>query len=137
MQFFKCRFPCRADNAAYPHDGPADKRRYRHDRRADSQCLPRHCYTMYYPKPLIPRCNSDTGCLKWRKTRTHLSFPECVGETTTFGRPKATARPHTFCQVLDNHHCNISTEIFRPKRDLQNRYVAKKFLNGTSWPFRR
>ena len=33
------RFPCRADNAAYPHDGRADKRRYRHDRRADSQCL--------------------------------------------------------------------------------------------------
>ena len=36
---FGCRFPCRADNAAYPHDGRADKRRYRHDRRADSQCL--------------------------------------------------------------------------------------------------
>ena len=35
---FGCRFPCRADNAAYPHDGRADKRRYRHDRRADSQC---------------------------------------------------------------------------------------------------
>ena len=32
------RFPCRADNAAYLHDGRADKRRYRHDRRADSQC---------------------------------------------------------------------------------------------------
>ena len=31
-------FPCRADNAAYPHDGRADKRCYRHDRRADSQC---------------------------------------------------------------------------------------------------
>ena len=41
---FGCRFPCRADNAAYPHDGRADKRRYRHDRRADSQChvLPRN-----------------------------------------------------------------------------------------------
>ena len=36
---FGCRFPCRADNAAYPHDGRADKRRYRHDRRADSHCL--------------------------------------------------------------------------------------------------
>ena len=35
---FEYRFPCRADNAAYPHDGRADKRRYRHDRRADSQC---------------------------------------------------------------------------------------------------
>ena len=37
-QKFGYRFPCRADNAAYPHDGRADKRRYRHDRRADSQC---------------------------------------------------------------------------------------------------
>ena len=36
---FGYRFPCRADNAAYPHDGRADKRRYRHDRLADSQCL--------------------------------------------------------------------------------------------------
>ena len=27
------------DNDAYPHDGRADKRRYWHDRRADSQCL--------------------------------------------------------------------------------------------------
>ena len=35
---FGYRFPCRADNAAYPHDGRADKRCYRHDRRADSQC---------------------------------------------------------------------------------------------------
>ena len=26
------------DNAAYPHDGRADKRHYRHDRREDSQC---------------------------------------------------------------------------------------------------
>ena len=35
---YEYRFSCRADNAAYPHDGRADKRRYRHDRRADSQC---------------------------------------------------------------------------------------------------
>ena len=35
---FGYRFPCRADNAAYPHDGRADKQRYRHDRRTDSQC---------------------------------------------------------------------------------------------------
>ena len=45
---FGCRFPCRADNAAYPHDGRADKRRYRHDRRADSQCRIKEgcCVTM-------------------------------------------------------------------------------------------
>ena len=35
---FKNLFSCRADNAAYPHDGRADKRHYQHDRRADSQC---------------------------------------------------------------------------------------------------
>ena len=35
---FRYQFPCRADNAAYSHDGRADKRGYRHDRRVDSQC---------------------------------------------------------------------------------------------------
>ena len=46
---FGYRFPCRADNAAYPHDGRADKRRYRHDRRADSQCH----HTQWFILPVI------------------------------------------------------------------------------------
>ena len=35
---FGYRFPCRADTAAYPFDGRADKWRYRHDCPVDSQC---------------------------------------------------------------------------------------------------
>ena len=31
-------YSCRADNAAYPHNGHADKRRYRHNCQSDSQC---------------------------------------------------------------------------------------------------
>ena len=37
---FDCRFPCPADNTTSPDDGRADKRRYWHDCRANSLCLP-------------------------------------------------------------------------------------------------
>ena len=52
---FGCRFPRRADNAAYPHDGRADKRRYRHDRRADSQC---QVFSVYFPCGIKKVCIS-------------------------------------------------------------------------------
>ena len=42
--------------------------------------------TPYYPKPLFPRCNSDKGCLRWRKARTYLGIPEHACETTESAR---------------------------------------------------
>ena len=32
--------------------------------------------------PFSPRCNSDEGCLRWRKARTCLGIPEYDCETT-------------------------------------------------------
>ena len=41
--------------------------------------------TLCYPKHLFPRCNSDEGCLRWRKARTYFGIPRYACETYSSG----------------------------------------------------
>ena len=95
-----------------------------------SLTLPRHCW-----KPLFSTNNSDTGCLRWRKGRTHLGFPECACETS-----EGDSQIHS-AGFLINFSCiffhrDVFARAGTRTRDLRNRYVAQKFLYGTTEPFR-
>ena len=52
----------------------------------------------YYPNHILPRCNSDKGCLRWRKARSYLGISGiCLWNQRD---RKATAKPHTFRQIF-------------------------------------
>ena len=51
-----------------------------------------------YLKPPFPRCNSDKGCLLWRKARSYLGISGiCLWNHRD---RKATAKPHTFRRIF-------------------------------------